>query len=285
MPPTESRERIWYLPSRREVLIGTRAQCRVLPDAVQLFPAVRGARLQRRRAGSRRRLSRRGFDAGLHRLPDAGPDAGADAGGPSPYTGCTCGRRGRLRHRRPGRPAAVLQLPARQLRRRHRRRACGLPRRCAARPPCCFDGTCRPSISCAGSGLCVTWLGASAPVDGTPCDDGRACTARPRHRCCPTASAPTAAPTETTAAPTAPAPSPSTRRAPPRRRCARGCARATGGNGGSLQGGRCCPAGMACDFGAGPTHLKCLGNLGHGLASNDVCRAGACRADDTSTCP
>jgi hypothetical protein len=58
-----------------------------------------------------------------------------------------------------------------------------------------------------------------------------------------------------------------------------------GGNGGAMSGGRCCPASMACDFRAGPTFGKCLGNLGQGVNSNDVCRGGVCRGDDAGACP
>ena len=222
---------------------------------------------------------RDGGEAGL----DAGSDAGTDAG-QRPYTGCTCGDAGVCGTDALGDPLRCCNYQQDSCG-ANDAGPCGLPVRCSARPPCCFDGTCRPSVSCGGSGLCKSWLGATTPEEGTPCDDGRACSFA-----VPAVSLPDCVGTDagfdgddcgSDRVPAFPSGSSCPREAPTCSALRSGF----GGNGGVLQGGRCCPSGTACDFRAGATHLKCLGNFGRGLTSNDVCRAGVCSTDDTSTCP
>jgi hypothetical protein len=188
------------------------------------------------------------------------------------------------------------------------------PKRCSIEPTCCIlylepcasdtdcggrpgscdldillcTTPCDPSVndSCGTASYTCQRTSGSPLADGTPCDDGA---------CCSTASPPpvladcvgtdgtTAGPNCTKdlrpggGGPTAcPATAP----------VCSGTGSTLVDSGGAVVDGRCCPNGTACDLDpASATYLKCLGNFGKGTFSNDVCRAGVCSSDDSSTCP
>ncbi len=229
-------------------------------------------------------------DAGRDAGRDAGPgggggDAGRDAGPPA--AGCSCGDAGICGTGALGDPLRCCNYRSDSCFDAPDAGYCATPRRCSPVPPCCADDSCLSSVRCPGptGGSCVTWLAGSAPADGTPCDDGRACTsAEPPPALIDCAGIDGGPDSEncdvdyTAAFPTAGA-------------CPRSIPSCTGrgsafdGNGGRIMFGRCCPQGMTCDFRSGPTYLKCIGNFGRATTTNDVCRAGVCVGEDAGTCP
>jgi hypothetical protein len=231
-----------------------------------------------------------GSDAGLDAGSDAGPkaDAGRDGGqdaGPPPYTGCTCGTAGVCGTGLLGDPLRCCNYAEDDCLSGRDAGVCTAPRRCSPKPPCCQTGTCFDDVSCQGSGECVAWFGSVTPPDGTPCDDGRACsTAEPAPAlidCVGFDAGPSGEDCKFDYSAAFPDPASCPRSAP----VCSGRDSAFNGNGGQIFGARCCPAGMACDFRPGPTLGKCLGNFGRGLSTNDVCRGGVCSADDAGSCP
>jgi hypothetical protein len=220
--------------------------------------------------------------------PDSGtPDAGsADAGTPDAGEpgGCSCGDAGVCGTGLLGDPVRCCDYSQDDCLRDAG--ACEVPTRCSPRPDCCRTGFCPPDVSCGGTNICLNWLGGAAAPDGTPCDDGRACS---------TAVPPPALP-DCVGLDGTDAGDDCTRDFLAAFPFGTACPGATpwcsgrtssfAGNGGPISGGRCCPIGMACDLNpSSPTWGKCLGNAGWGATSNDVCRAGVCSADSTAACP
>ena len=144
----------------------------------------------------------------------------------------------------------------------------------------CIDATVArgcvgPSMNCQNS---------TPYPDGTPCDDGRACTKatpEPPLIFCVGTDGTVTGPDCTRDRPrqdagVLPNDCPASARL-----CSGDGAFFGPGQGGDVVNGRCCPDGMACNLATG----ICRGNLGRGIVTNDVCRSGVCSHDDDSACP
>jgi hypothetical protein len=164
------------------------------------------------------------------------------------------------------------------------------PLRCSVEPDCCVLGNCPAEIqgACGGATFTCSRYGGSLYQlpDGTPCDDGRACTSAvplPTLVDCvgtdDTAGGPACTrdrPNGGALASDCPATAPI---------CSGTGAMLGDSNGGGIVGGACCPQGTACDLNpASSTYHKCFGDFGRGTNSNDVCRAGVCSYDSASGC-